>query len=74
MIEVKIYRKDPVEVMQIVRELREMGWVQGQDFDFVYMPPIHETSYAYEEVRPKHTVFRFYTEKYASLFALKYAS
>lgn len=48
-----------------------MGWVQGKDFDFSY---IISTLENWNEVLPKHTVFTFYTEKYASYFALKYAS
>lgn len=74
MIEVVLYRKDPVEVMSIVREMREMGWVQGKDFDFAYRPPMWDNKYSSEEIRAKHTVFKFYNEKYASLFALKYGT
>ena len=74
MIEVVLYRKDPVEVMTIVREMREMGWVQGKDFDFAYKPPRHDTDILFTEITPKYTVFKFYTEKYATLFSLKYAT
>lgn len=72
MIEIKIYRKDPSVIMEIVRELRSMGLVQGRDFDFAYKPPSYDSDYSFEEVRPKHTVFTFHTEKYATLFTLKY--
>ncbi len=71
MIEVTLYRKDPNEVMEIIRELRKLGWIQGKDFDFCYVKPTFEN---WNEVMPKHTVFTFYTEKYASYFVLKYSS
>lgn len=71
MLEITLYGKNSNEVIEIVRELRCMGWVQGKDFDFSY---IISTLENWNEVLPKHTVFTFYTEKYASYFALKYAS
>lgn len=72
MLEVKLYNKDPSGVMEIVRELRTLGWRQGQDFDFAYNKPVFDDHW--HEVEPRHTVFTFYTEKYASLFLLKYAT
>lgn len=74
MIEVVLHLKEPANIMEIVRELRKMGWVQGKDFDFAYRPPKYESDYTFEEVYPKHTVFTFHTEKYASLFLLKYGT
>lgn len=74
MIEITLYRKDPNAVMEIVRELRQMGWIQGVDFDFSYRPPSYESGYSFEEIKPKHTVFTFYNEKYATLFSLKYGT
>lgn len=65
MIELKLLNKNPNEVMEIVKELRSQKMVQGIDFDFAYHPG---GSSAY-------TVFTFHTEKsekYATLFALKY--
>ena len=59
------------EVMQIVRSLREQGLVQGKDFDFSY----HQSKYdmfGYEPPQPKHAIFKFYNEKHATFFALKY--
>ena len=57
--------------MEIVRELRQQGMVQGKDFDFSY-----NKSKEYIMAKapmPKHATFAFYTDKYATFFALKYA-
>ena len=55
--------------MDIVREIREYGLVQGKDFDFAYNQTKWDDMIG--EI-PTHTVFTFYTEKYASFVALKY--
>lgn len=58
--------------MEIVRELREQGLVQGHDFDFAY----HQAQYnndGWDAVEPKCAIFSFHTEKYATLFAIKYS-
>lgn len=56
--EIKLESRPAADVLEIVRELRRQGLVQGNDFDFKY----------------DHTVsmFYFYQEKYATWFALKY--
>lgn len=72
MVKIVINHKNPAEIMDIVRELRSSGLIQGIDFEFAY----HQATYnndGYEAVTPKHTVFTFYTEKYASFVALKYS-
>lgn len=71
-IKVIILDKGPAEVMDIVRELRSQGLVQGKDFDFAY----HQARYdinSYDAVENRKTVFTFHTEKYATLFTLKYS-
>ncbi len=67
--QVTIADKNPNDIMDIVRELRSSGLVQGKDFDFAF----HQSRWddMIGEI-PKETVFTFYTEKYATLFALKY--
>jgi hypothetical protein len=73
MIEVKLYNHDPTRIMEIVRELRTSGLVQGKDFDFAY----HKATYAetgWDRLDDAHTVFMFHTEKYATLFAIKYST
>ena len=56
--------------MNIVRELRKQGWIQGKDFDFAF----HQRRWD-EMVGdvPSRTVFKFYKEQYATFFALKYS-
>ena len=73
MITVKIYEDSPNRVIDIVQALRAQGYVQGKDFDFSYRPAVYNND-GYEQVSPKHTEFKFYTEKLATLFALKYAT
>jgi len=62
------------DVMDIVRELRDQGLVQGRDFDFAYNLPDWGDGFSMLPFKEKFTLFTFYTEKYATLFALKYGS
>lgn len=58
--------------MDIIRELRRQGMVQGTDFDFTH---VRSTEYIMAKApMPKHTIFAFYTDKYATFFALKYST
>ena len=57
--------------MEIVRELRKQGLIQGKDFDFSYNKT--KEYIIAEAPMPKHATFIFHTEKYATFFALKYA-
>jgi hypothetical protein len=70
-VEVIIRNRDAREVMEVVAKLRQDGWQQGQDFDF-YFQQSHWDGMT--GTIPSSTKFVFYTEKYASIFALKYAS
>lgn len=65
MVKIKI-KKNAAEIIDIVLNVRSQGWIQGIDFDFEYYPP---TEPDYE----KYAVFTFYTEKYASWFALRWS-
>jgi hypothetical protein len=73
MTKIVLHDIDASRAMEIVKELRSSGLVQGEDFDFRYKPS-EDNNFTYEDVIRKHTVFVFYKEKYATLFALKYAS
>ena len=73
MIEVTILDKDPSAVVNIVHELRQVGLVQGKDFDFMYKPPQWD-NFSGDAVYNRRTVFSFYTEELASWFSLKYAN
>jgi hypothetical protein len=63
--------KKPTEIIDIVRSMREAGLVQGTDFDFAYNKASYDTS-GWEAVSPEHTVFKFYEERWATWFALKW--
>lgn len=72
MIKVIIKNRNPNEILDIVHELRAQGLVQGKDFDFAYNKAEHD-NFSYEPAVEQHTVFSFHTEKYATLFALRYS-
>jgi hypothetical protein len=57
--------------MELVRELRVAGLVQGRDFDFVYHPYTYDKFTGDHSYR--HVVFAFYTEKYGTCYALKWS-
>ena len=61
------------EIMSIVYELRNQGYVQGVDFDFAYKPPEFD-NFSGDAVHNRYTRFTFYNEKYATLFTLKYGN
>ena len=68
---IKLLDKDPGSIIDIVKELRASGLVQGKDFDFAF----HRTCWdpMIGDVKG-FTHFIFYKEKLATLFALKYGS
>lgn len=71
MTEIKVIDIDATRTMEIVRELRAQGLVQGRDFEFSYhQSKIDET---FNCVENKHAKFRFTDGKYATLFAFRYA-
>ena len=72
MIKVIIKHRSANEILDIVHELRAQGLVQGTDFDFAYNKAQYD-NFSYEPAVEQHTVFSFHTEKYATLFALRYS-
>lgn len=70
MVEIKLVNRKVDDVLLMVRELREQGLVQGQDFDFRWVPPRNDWL---SEEEPSATSFYFYTEENATLFSLKYS-
>jgi len=62
----------PDKVMEIVREMRKGGMVQGKDFDFKYCP-VQYNNDGWEQISTQHTVFTFYEERYATWFAIKWS-
>lgn len=69
-IDVVIEGKDLPRYMDIVRELRASGLIQGEHFDFKYIPSIYD--YKKYSITPKKVIFTFYDEQYAMMFKLKY--
>jgi hypothetical protein len=57
--------------MELVRELRSAGLVQGRDFDFEYRPYRYDNFSGNNDVAS--TVFSFYTEKYGTFYTLKWS-
>jgi hypothetical protein len=56
--------------MDIAAKLRLDGWVLGKDFDYAYYPGRWDGMIG--DV-PARTIFTFYTEKYATMFSLRWA-
>ena len=69
MIEVKLIDRLPNEFLEIVRELKEKGYVQGVDFDFAYHPPKFD-DFSGDAVYNRCVVFTFYKEEIATWFNL----
>jgi hypothetical protein len=58
------------EVLQVVKDLRQQGLVQGQDFDFAWQQSRWDEMIG--EI-PSSVEFRFYDSRLASWFSLKWA-
>jgi len=63
--------KNANEILDIVKELRAGGLVQGVHFDFAFNQSRWDPMIG--DVK-SFTNFTFYEEKYSTLFALKYLS
>lgn len=71
MIEVKILDISVSEILDIVKDVRLKGYVQGVDFDFEYHPPKFD-NFSGDAVYNKCVVFKFYKEELATWFSLMY--
>ena len=67
--EVIIKNLSPNDAIDIVRDVREQGLVQGKDFDFVFYQTRWDSMVG--EI-PKYTKFIFHQDKWAVWFSLKY--
>jgi len=70
-ITVVVENRDVSDVLDIVKELKASGLVQGVHFDFAYNQSHWDPMIG--DVKG-FTNFTFYEEKYSTLFALKYLS
>lgn len=59
------------EGINIVRELRAKGLIQGTDFNFKYMPSTYDDS-GFDMLSPHGIEFSFADNKWATFFRLKY--
>jgi hypothetical protein len=71
MIEVRIIDKKVNDILDLVKEIKALGHIQGVDFDFEYHPPKYN-DFSGDPVYNRVTVFKFYTEKLATWFSLRY--
>lgn len=69
MTEIKLLDISVNEIMDIVRDVRLRGYVQGQDFDFEYRPPKFD-NFSGDAVYNRCVIFRFYKEELATWFSL----
>jgi len=69
-IEIVVENQEVSKLWPMVQSMRERGWVQGQDFDFTYHPA--EYKYTWDQTAEQRTVFTFYREEIATVFALTY--
>ncbi len=67
--DVIIKNLSPNDTIDIIRDIRSQGLVQGTDFSFSY----YQTKWddVIGEI-PEHTKFTFYQDKWATWFSLKY--
>ena len=70
-VSITIDDKDPGAILDIVKQLRTSGLVQGIHFDFAFNQSRWDGMIGNVA---SYTVFTFYEEKYSTLFALKYLS
>jgi hypothetical protein len=70
MIVVTVYDYKIDRIYEIVKELREIGWRQGQDFDFYYRPPTYDAGGGW---CLSMTDFKFYNDELATFFKLRWA-
>lgn len=71
MIEVRIDDKMPNDILEIVKEIKKLGYIQGIDFDFEYHPPKY-TDLTPDAEYNRKTIFRFYKDELATWFELRY--
>ena len=69
--DVKLFDITAQQATEIVNDLKKMGLVLHEDFEFAYVPPKYD-NFSYEGVERKHTRFTFRDEKFATMFSLRH--
>jgi hypothetical protein len=59
--------------LDIVKELKELGLIQGRDFEFRYQPR-QDDGFTYDDTIPRGCEFYFNEGKWTSYMAIKYSS
>jgi hypothetical protein len=59
--------------LDIVKELKELGLIQGRDFEFRYQPR-QDDGFTYNDTIPRGCEFYFNEGKWTSYMAIKYSS
>jgi len=74
MVSVRLNEIDVYKLLDIVAELREMGWVTGVDFDFEYHKPVYDNfgGNNWDPETERHCIFTFYNDSNASYFMLRW--
>jgi hypothetical protein len=57
--------------MEIGHELRNMGYIQGVDFDYAYYQEKYD-NFSHDPIVKRHARFTFYNDINASYFALRW--
>ena len=57
--------------MEIGHELRNMGYIQGVDFDYAYYQEKYD-NFSHDPIVKRHARFTFYNDSNASYFALRW--
>lgn len=66
MTKIKVTKLDLGTILDIVQELRDLGYLMDEDFSFAYFPTTDE---GYSQ---KYVEFTFFNETLASMFVLKW--
>lgn len=61
----------PNDLLELVRQVKKKGYIQGVDFDFSYNPPKFD-NFSGESVYERTAIFTFYKEELATWFSLTY--
>lgn len=70
MIEVRLDATNAGRAIEIVHELKALGLIQHQDFDFKYHPGRYDDHSGWHI---SYLTFAFYREELATMFRLKYS-
>jgi len=65
---------DVNETLEVVRKLKDHGWILGVDFDFSYHKAMYDnfSGSNWESEIERHCVFTFYNDSNASYFMLRW--